>query len=91
MKYVLFYEAAADVMQKAPLHFAAHQQTFMSFRGKGLEWIGPFANPSDGAMAIFSTREAAEAFVKVDPFVLHGVVKSHRIAEWREFFSTLPG
>ena len=35
-----------------------------------------------GAMAIFRTREAAEAFVKQDPFVLEGLVKSYAIREW---------
>ena len=33
--------------------------------------IGPFANAQeDGAMGIFTTREAAEEFVRGDPFVL---------------------
>jgi len=41
--------------------------------------IGPFANAlEDGAMGIFTTREAAEEFVRGDPFVLHGVVRGPR-------------
>ena len=47
--------------------------------------IGPFANAlEDGAMGIFTTREAAEEFVRGDPFVLHGVVRNWTIREWNE-------
>jgi hypothetical protein len=35
-------------------------------------------------MSVFATREAAEAFVEGDPFVRHGVVRSHEIREWDE-------
>jgi uncharacterized protein YciI len=33
-------------------------------------------------MAIFRTREAAEDFVRRDPFGLEGVVSSYVIREW---------
>ena len=47
--------------------------------------IGTFADPQEqGAMAIFTTREAAEEFVAGDPFVLNGVVRSWEIREWNE-------
>jgi hypothetical protein len=36
--------------------------------------IGPLAD--GGNMAIFKTREAAEAFSREDPFILEGLVKS---------------
>jgi uncharacterized protein len=35
-------------------------------------------------MGIFTTREAAEEFVKGDPFVPNGVVKGYVIREWNE-------
>ncbi len=35
-------------------------------------------------MAVFTTREAAEEFVKEDPFVLNGVVSHWTIREWNE-------
>ncbi len=34
-----------------------------------------------------TTRKAAEEFVKGDPFVLHGVVRSVQIKEWNEALS----
>ena len=38
-------------------------------------------------MAIFKTREEAEAFSREDPFILEGVVKSVVIKEWRDSLS----
>jgi uncharacterized protein YciI len=48
--------------------------------------IGPFTE--GGNMAIFRTREAAEAFAREDPFLLEGLVKSYAVKEWRD--SLLP-
>lgn len=45
--------------------------------------IGPFADRG-GNLAIFRSREAAEAFVKRDPFILEGLIKSYDIREWAD-------
>jgi uncharacterized protein len=85
VKAVVFYESADDVAAKAPAHFPAHHAWWQGFVARGeLLMIGPFASPQDGAMSIFTTREAAEEFVRGDPFVLHGVVRSWIIREWNE-------
>jgi uncharacterized protein len=85
-RYVLFYESADDVRSKAPAHFAAHVARWKQFQNAGtLLMIGTFANAQDdGSMAIFTSREAAEEFVKSDPFVLNGVVRRWTIREWNE-------
>ena len=85
-KYVLLYESADDVRSKAPLHFPAHVARWKTFQDQGtLLMIGTFGNPQDeGSMAIFTTREAAEAFARSDPFVLNGVVRRWFIREWNE-------
>jgi uncharacterized protein YciI len=44
--------------------------------------IGPFGDR--GNMAIFKTREAAEQFVKEDPFISEGLVKSFVIRDWND-------
>jgi uncharacterized protein YciI len=82
----VFYESADDVRSRAPAHFAAHRARWKEFQDRGtLLMIGTFANPQEeGSMGIFTTREAAEEFVKGDPFVLNGVVKKHMIREWNE-------
>lgn len=86
MKYVLFYEAAADFMTKVPLHLDAHRALWGRFHGEGtLLLIGPFTDqPAGGALAVFKTRAAAEAFVAADPFVTHGIVARFTIREWNE-------
>jgi uncharacterized protein YciI len=87
-KYVLFYDVAEDGMEKAPLHFAAHSERGDRFHANGdLLLYGPFANPQEeGSMAVFTTREGAEEFVRGDPFVLNGVVRGWQLLEWDEAY-----
>lgn len=85
MKYVLWYRPSPDVAAKAPAHMAAHAARWREFASAGsLLMIGPFADPSEGSMGIFTTREAAEAFAAGDPFVLHGVVEHWHVRDWHE-------
>lgn len=86
MKYLLFYTMAPNVQMSAIAeHFAEHQATWQSFQDDGtLIAIGPMANPADGALSVFSTREAAERFATNDPFVTEGLVGDWTIMEWRE-------
>ena len=35
-------------------------------------------------LGVFTTREAAEEFVRDDPFVLNGVVARYHFHEWNE-------
>ena len=86
MKTVVFYKSADDVAVKARPHFAAHCARWKEFADRGeLLMIGPFANAQeDGSMAVFTTRAAAEEFVRGDPFVLHGVVRNWTIRDWNE-------
>jgi uncharacterized protein YciI len=85
VKYVLYYQSSPDVLAKAPLYGEAHRARWKQFLDNGtLLMIGPFANPKEGAMGIFTTREAAENFAKEDPFVLNGVVSHWVIREWME-------
>jgi uncharacterized protein YciI len=85
MKYVVFYEVTDEGIGLIPFHMAEHRVHWKAFAAAGtLLMVGPFANPRDGAMGVFKTREAAEAFATGDPFVRHGVVKKWRIMEWME-------
>jgi uncharacterized protein len=40
--------------------------------------------PSGAALAVYTTRGAAEEFAAGDPFITGGVVASWRIRTWRE-------
>ena len=90
MKAVVFYESADGVAENAPRYVAEHRAAG-EFAARGeLLMIGPFANAQeDGAMGIFTTRAAAEEFVRGDPFVMHGVVRNWTIREWNE--ALVPG
>jgi uncharacterized protein YciI len=85
MKYVLFYETADDVsteqlMAAAPAHQVRCRE---SVAAGTLLAVGPFADRS-GAMAVFTSRAAAEEFAAGDPFVTEGLMKTWSVREWLE-------
>jgi uncharacterized protein YciI len=85
MKVVMFYEVAQDGLAKARIHYAAHRARLDEFHSLGtLLMAGPYANPAEGAMGIFTNREAAEEFIRGDPFVINGVVSEWRLSDWNE-------
>src|SRR2546422_8755538 len=84
VKYVLFYDAAAD-MDRAREVFPAHRAKWQEVVARGeLLMIGPFSDPRQGAMGVFATSEAAEAMVRGEPFPLDGVVKKRELRGGRE-------
>jgi uncharacterized protein YciI len=89
VRYVVLYESADEVAQKAPAHFPAHRARIQQFADRGeILSVGLFADPqSEGSMAIFPSRDAAESFVAGDPFVLNGVIRRHEIREWNDILS----
>jgi hypothetical protein len=86
MKAVALYQSADDVLTKAPVHYPAHAARIEGFRARGeILMVGTFGDPqTQGSMAIFPSRAAAEAFVADDPFVVEGVVRSYEIRDWNE-------
>ena len=86
MKFVLFYEGTPDFMSKVPANIAEHRALWKKFHeARTLLLVGPFTDaPAGGAMAVFTTRESAEAFAGEDPFVRNGVVGKWHIREWKE-------
>lgn len=84
MKYALYYETAGAPIEELQRVFPAHRDNWMPYVERGeLLMIGPFSDRS-GALAIFTTREAAEACAATDPFVLEGLVSNWSIREWQE-------
>jgi hypothetical protein len=65
---------------------AEHRARWEEFVRRGeLLMIGPFANPQEeGSMGVFTTRAAAEEFVRGDPFVLNGLIRNWYIRDWME-------
>ena len=67
-------------------HGEAHVARLHEFHDRGvLLMAGPLLEPMNGeSMAIFTSREAGEEFVRGDPFVLHGVVADWHLRPWDE-------
>ena len=83
MKAVVIGESSGASMDTIMTVYPRHKAVVDSFIEKGeVIGIGPFADR--GNMAIFRTREAAEEFVKKDPFILEGLVKSFVIRDWND-------
>jgi uncharacterized protein YciI len=87
MKIVSFYEMAPDALSKVRVHYPMHRARLNEFHARGvLLAAGPLGNPPEGAMGIFTTREAAEEFIKGDPFIINGLVTKWRLVEWNVVF-----
>ena len=87
MKAVVIGEGSGASLEAIMAVYPRHKVVVDRYVARGVVLgIGPFTDM--GNMAIFKTREAAEAFVREDPFILEGLVKSFVIKEWRD--SLLP-
>ena len=88
MKTVLLYDLAPDGLRKVHIHDDSRSAWLDEFYSRGLLLMaGPFANPAEGYMSVFTTREAAEEFIQGDPFVTDGVVSSWTLRDWDEVLS----
>jgi uncharacterized protein len=87
MKAVVIGESAGASMDVIMSVYPRHKVVAEKFIERGdVIGIGPF--DGGGNMAIFKTRAAADQFVKEDPFILEGLVKSYVIRDWKD--SLLP-
>ena len=88
MKAVVIGESSGASIEDIMNVYPRHKVIVDKFTQTGeLIGVGPFADL--GNMAIFKTREAAEQFIKEDPFILEGLVKSVAIRDWKD--TMLPG
>ena len=83
MKAVVIGEPSGVSMDVIMSVYPRHKEVVDQYINRGdVIGIGPFAG--GGNMSIFKTRAAAEAFVKEDPFILEGLVKSFVIRDWMD-------
>jgi uncharacterized protein YciI len=83
MKAVVIGESSGAPMEQIMAVYPRHKAVVDTFVARGdVIGIGPFADR--GNMAIFRSREAAEAFSRQDPFILEGLVKSFVIRDWND-------
>jgi len=87
MKAVVIGESSGATMEQIMAVYPRHKALVDEFVSRGeVIGIGPFTDR--GNMAIFRTRESAEAFAKQDPFMLEGLVKSYTVREWLDTMLT---
>lgn len=83
MKTVVIGEPSGATMESIMAVYPRHKAIVDKYIAQGeVIGIGPFSDR--GNMAIFRTRAAAEAFVKEDPFILEGLVRSFTLREWND-------
>lgn len=83
MKAVVIAESSGASMEVVMSVFPRHKVVADKYIERGdIIGMGPFADR--GNMSIFKTRAAAEQFVKEDPFILEGLVKSFVIRDWND-------
>jgi hypothetical protein len=83
MKAVVIGESSGASMEVIMSVYPRHKVIADKYIERGdVIGIGPFTDR--GNMAIFRTRVAAEEWVKEDPFILEGLVKSFVIRDWND-------
>jgi uncharacterized protein YciI len=83
MKAVVLGKPSGVSMEEIMKIYPRHKVVVEKFIALGVVvGIGPFDDL--GNMAIFKTRAAAEQYIKEDPFIQEGVVKSIEIRDWKD-------
>ncbi|MCL6730982.1 YciI-like protein [Sphingomonas hankyongi] len=83
--FLLFYDYAADVLERRPQFRGAHLKHAWAAVERGEILVaGALADPVDGAVLMFSgeDKSIAEKFAKADPYVAGGLVERWHVREW---------
>jgi uncharacterized protein len=90
MHYLLLYEVVDDyVTKRAP--FRDQHLTLAGAAVKEGELLlgGALADPADGAVLLFRSQAAAEAFAKADPYVHNGLITKWTVRKWNTVAGSL--
>jgi len=85
MHFILFYELAADYLERRAQFRSEHLKLACEAQARGeLVLAGALADPVDGAVLLFNgdSPEIAERFAEADPYVKHGLVTGYRVRPW---------
>lgn len=83
MHHILFYDLADDYLERrTPLRPGHLAQVRAAHERGDLVLAGALADPADGAVLVFRSKEAAEAFAASDPYVLQGLIPRWRVRTW---------
>lgn len=90
MHYLLLYEVVEDyVAKRAPFrdqHLALANE---AVEDGELLLGGALAEPVDGAVLLFKTQTAAEAFANADPYVHNGLITKWTVRKWNTVAGSL--
>jgi uncharacterized protein len=84
MYFALLYDVVGDYVERRQAFRAAHLALAERFSGEGKLLLAGAFDPPEGALLVFQAASAAEveAFVREDPYVANGLVKSWRVRAW---------
>jgi uncharacterized protein YciI len=85
MHFLLFYDLAADYLQRRADFRVAHLALAWEASARGeLILGGALAEPVDGAVLLFQSDSptVAERFAASDPYVRNGLVRAWRVRPW---------
>ena len=83
--FLLFYEYAADVLERRPQFRGAHLEHAWAAANRGEILVaGALADPLDSAVLMFAggDKSVAEDFARADPYVTGGLVERWHVREW---------
>ena len=83
--FLLFYDYAADVLERRPRFRGAHLEHAWAAVERGeLVLGGALADPVDAGVLMFAgaDKSVAEDFARADPYVTGGIVTDWRVREW---------
>ena len=83
MKFLLFYDYVENMLERRTPFREAHLELVRKYHGEGtLLAAGALMEPTDGAVFVFTEREAAERFAGEDPYGKAGLVPAWRVRDW---------
>jgi uncharacterized protein YciI len=85
MHYLLFYDVVDGYAERRTPWRAQHLALLeAAVERDELVLAGALAEPIDGAVFLFKGESpaAAEAFAKIDPYVVNGLVEHWRVRKW---------
>jgi uncharacterized protein len=92
MYFALFYEMVDDYLQRRPAYREEHLALAAQAHRDGLLVLAGAFRPADGALLVFKADapSSVEEFVRKDPYVKNGLVRSWRIREWTVVIGDAP-
>ena len=91
MHFLLIYDVVEDYIERRAEFREAHLKLAREAEARGeLVLGGALMEPTDRSLLLFQaeTEEPVRAFVRADPYVANGIVKSWQIRKWNTVAGT---